>query len=187
MLKKGDFYFYQNLCQEKTCLDKLDNQADFENLAKRTTNKTEATKQSQSKPLRTEAQAENLEADFSDSTKPTRNYASGKSAAKRKRRELENLLAEKILTKTAYLKNTTAKKVLNFYANHKSKPCESDMVLHLLFGAASQRFALPALGRAAERRPTGKMLRRGKMLGIAPESPASGARFVGQFVLRKTQ
>lgn len=43
---------------------------------------------------------------------------------------------------------------------------------------ASQRFALPALGRAAERRPTGKMLRRGKMLGIAPESPASGARFV---------
>jgi len=44
---------------------------------------------------------------------------------------------------------------------------------------ACQRFALPALGRAAERRPTGKMLRRRKMLGIAPESPASGARFVG--------
>ena len=44
----------------------------------------------------------------------------------------------------------------------------------------AQRFALPALGRAAERRPTGKMLRRRKMLGIAPESPASGARFVGQ-------
>jgi hypothetical protein len=43
----------------------------------------------------------------------------------------------------------------------------------------AQRFALPALGRAAERRPTGKMLRRRKMLGIAPESPASGARFVG--------
>jgi len=42
----------------------------------------------------------------------------------------------------------------------------------------AQRFALPALGRAAERRPTGKMLRRGKRLGIAPESPASGARFV---------
>jgi hypothetical protein len=46
-------------------------QADFENLCKRTMNKTEATKQSQSKPLRTEAQAENLEADFSDSTKAT--------------------------------------------------------------------------------------------------------------------
>jgi len=46
---------------------------------------------------------------------------------------------------------------------------------------AFQRFALPALGRAGERRPTGKMLRRRKMLGIAPESPASGARFVGHF------
>jgi len=45
----------------------------------------------------------------------------------------------------------------------------------------AQRFALPALGRAAGRRPTGKMLRRRKMLGIAPESPASGARFVGRF------
>jgi hypothetical protein len=44
----------------------------------------------------------------------------------------------------------------------------------------AQRFALPALGRAAERRPTGKRIRRRKMLGIAPESPASGARFVGQ-------
>jgi len=59
------------------------------------------------------------------------------------------------------------------------------MVLHLLFGAASQRFALPALGRAAGRRPTGKMLRRRKMLGIAPESPASGARIVSpQLTLR---
>ena len=46
---------------------------------------------------------------------------------------------------------------------------------------AAQRFALPALGRAAGRRPTGEMLRRGKLLGIAPESPASGVRFVGQF------
>ena len=46
-------------------------------------------------------------------------------------------------------------------------------------GLTAQRFALPALGRAAGRRPTGKMLRRRKMLGIAPESPASGARFVG--------
>jgi len=51
----------------------------------------------------------------------------------------------------------------------------------MLLRTAAQRFALPALGRAAERRPTGKMLRRGKRLGIAPESPASGARFVGQF------
>jgi len=44
----------------------------------------------------------------------------------------------------------------------------------ILHGVA-QRFALPALGRAAGRRPTGKMLRRRKRLGIAPESPASGA------------
>jgi hypothetical protein len=51
-----------------------------------------------------------------------------------------------------------------------------DIVLH----GTAQRFALPALGRAAGRRPTGKMLRRRKMLGIAPDSPASGARFVGQ-------
>jgi hypothetical protein len=49
----------------------------------------------------------------------------------------------------------------------------------LYFARACQRFALPALGRAAGRRPTGKMLRRRKRLGIAPESPASGARFVG--------
>jgi len=33
--------------------------------------KTEATKQSQSKPPLTETQAKNLEASFSDSTKPT--------------------------------------------------------------------------------------------------------------------
>jgi hypothetical protein len=45
---------------------------------------------------------------------------------------------------------------------------------------ACQRFALPALGRAAGRRPTGKMKRRRKLLGIAAESPASGARFVGK-------
>jgi len=53
------------------------------------------------------------------------------------------------------------------------------MCYFILQGTA-QRFALPALGRAAGRRPTGKMLRRRKRLGIAPESPASGARFVGQ-------
>jgi len=43
---------------------------------------------------------------------------------------------------------------------------------------AAQRFALPALGRAAERRPNGKMIRRRKMLENGAESPASGARFV---------
>ena len=48
-------------------------------------------------------------------------------------------------------------------------------------GEAAERCALPALGRAAGRRPTGKMLRRREMLEITPESPASGARFVGRF------
>ena len=46
-------------------------QADFGNLAKPAKNKTEATKQSQSKTLQTETQTGNLEADFSDLTKPT--------------------------------------------------------------------------------------------------------------------
>jgi hypothetical protein len=54
------------------------------------------------------------------------------------------------------------------------------MVLHLLFGAASQRFALPALGRGRRSRPARKMTRRRKLLGMCAESPASGARFVGQ-------
>jgi len=49
----------------------------------------------------------------------------------------------------------------------------------------AQRFALPALGRAAERRPIGKRLRRRKLLGMCGESPASGARFVGQIATIK--
>jgi len=52
---------------------------------------------------------------------------------------------------------------------------------------ASQRFALPALGRAAERRPTGKMTRRRKLPEIAAESPASGARFVRRLLLCQTR
>jgi len=58
-------------------------------------------------------------------------------------------------------------------------------LLTFLSELAAQRFALPALGRAAERRPTGKMLRRRKRLGITPESPASGARFVGTLPIVK--
>jgi len=45
---------------------------------------------------------------------------------------------------------------------------------------ASQRFALPALGRGRRSRPTGKMIRRVELLEIAADSPASGARFVGK-------
>jgi hypothetical protein len=52
---------------------------------------------------------------------------------------------------------------------------------------AAQRFALPALGRAAERRPTGKMLTRRKMLGIAPDSTATSACYVKQhYVVHKS-
>ena len=48
------------------------------------------------------------------------------------------------------------------------------LVLH----GASQRFALPALGRGRRSRPARKMIRCVKLLGICAESPASGARFV---------
>jgi hypothetical protein len=57
--------------------------------------------------------------------------------------------------------------------------------LNLIFSRANilqgacQRFALPALGWGRRSRPTGKMIRRRKLLGICAESPASGARFVG--------
>ena len=51
----------------------------------------------------------------------------------------------------------------------------------LYFRASAQRFALPALGRGRRSRPTRKMIRRRKMLGMCAESPASGARFVGRF------
>jgi len=50
---------------------------------------------------------------------------------------------------------------------------------------ACQRFALPALGRGRQSRPTGKMLRRRKMPENGAESPASGARFVGQRFTQK--
>ena len=43
------------------------------------------------------------------------------------------------------------------------------------YASAAERFALPALGRGRRSRPTGKMIRRVKLLEIAAESPASGA------------
>ncbi len=45
---------------------------------------------------------------------------------------------------------------------------------------SSQRFALPALGQGRRSRPARKMIRRVKLLEIATESPASGARCVSQ-------
>ena len=50
----------------------------------------------------------------------------------------------------------------------------------LILQEASQRFALPALGRGRRSRPARKMTRRRKLLEIATESPASGARFVSR-------
>jgi len=120
--KKCDFYFYQNLCQEKTCLDKLDNQADFGNLAKPAKNKTETTKQSQSKPLQTETPAKNLEADFCDSTKQTRIYANEETAANEKAKNLKTCLLKKYWPKTLLWKVPPLQRVLNSYANLKRKP-----------------------------------------------------------------
>jgi len=58
-------------------------------------------------------------------------------------------------------------------------PCfhSGDFVLR----EATQRYALPALGRGRRSRPARKMIRRRKLLEIATESPASGARFVRLF------
>jgi len=57
----------------------------------------------------TETQTKNLEADFSDSTKPTRHFADEMKADKTKSGELENLLAKSQtqtkLEKTPPLKN----------------------------------------------------------------------------------
>ena len=120
LLKKDKFYFDQNNCRnekifyadQNACWKSADftftktfakkRQADFENLVKPTTDKTEATKQSQSKPLQTETLDKNLEADFSDLTKPTWNYANEENTAKRKSQELENLLAEKNIDRILY-------------------------------------------------------------------------------------
>ena len=49
----------------------------------------------------------------------------------------------------------------------------------IILHEATQRFALPALGWGRRSRPARKMTRRRKLLEIAAESPASGARFVG--------
>jgi len=50
---------------------------------------------------------------------------------------------------------------------------------YLIFSGAAQRYALPALGRGRRSRPARKRLRLEKCLRFSPESPASGACFVG--------
>ena len=142
------FYANQYACWKKaTCIFTKTfakkRQADFENLAKPTTNKAEATKQSQSKPPQTEMQAKNLEADFSDSTKPTWTFANAETTANEKAENLKTCLLKKILTKTAYLKSATAKNKLtlwieNYHAEKnilaKNETCEPKTYLVLLLG-----------------------------------------------------
>ena len=56
-----------------------------------------------------------------------------------------------------------------------------DYALSFIMQGTAQRFALPALGQGRRSRPARKMIRRRKLPEIAAESPASGARFVGQW------
>jgi len=129
----------------------------------------------------TETQTKNHEVRFSDSTKNNLKIFWRKKVYWTKKPEFENLLATN-QTKRWFAKMPPLKTNLNFWANFKT-----NIVIQRWFrfcSWATQRFALPALGRAAERRPTGKMLRRRKLLEIAAESPASGARFVGQWLWR---
>jgi len=72
-------------------------------------NKAEVTKQSQSKPPQTETQFENLEADLSDSTKPTRNKAREETVANEKAENLKTCLRKNTAPKP-YLKRAAAKK-----------------------------------------------------------------------------
>ena len=105
-----------------------------------------------------------------------------KNIAKRKSRELENvataprrrLLAEKILTKTAYLKSATAKNGFEFLSQSQNETCESNMVLHLLFGAASQRLALAAWGGRVESLSKRKKPKAAKKLQITRRVPQVG-------------
>ena len=106
-----------------------------------------------------------------------------------KKRELENLLAEKYRPKNANLKRAIAKAGINFYElktaalkkeNALRNSRFNETIMYLLLVA--QRHALPALGRGRRSRPARKMIRRRKLLGMCAESPASGARFVGRFL-----
>jgi len=112
--KTDEFYFDQNNCRNEKIFYADQNacwksavftfaktfakkrQADFWNLAKLTTNKTEATKQSQSKPPQTKTQTKNLEADFSDLTKQTWIYANEKTPPKEKAENLKTCLLKNI-------------------------------------------------------------------------------------------
>ena len=66
----------------------------------------------------------------------------------------------------------------------KQEPFRFSNYFEVTFTIAAERFALPALGWGRLRRPARKMIRRRKLLEIAAESPASGARLVGWLCAR---
>jgi hypothetical protein len=74
--------------------------------------------------------------------------------------------------------------LIPFYSLSK---LDSDQAPNGLRPAPHALRGVPALGRGRRSRPTGKMLRRRKLLGIAAEAPASGARFVGRFYFNALQ
>jgi len=77
-------------------------------------------------------------------------------------------------------KNATAKKNDFELLNSTTKPnlrFKDDFVFTL---GLPNGLRYPRWGGGRRSRPTGKMLRRRKLLEIAAESPASGARFVGK-------
>ena len=105
--EKINLWFSQSLCRKTT--------SRFWKLTKPTWNTASENGHNPSKPPPAETHAKNLEVDFSDSTKPTWTYASRESATERKRRELKNLLAEKIWNQNANLKNATVEAGIYFY------------------------------------------------------------------------
>ena len=138
--------------------------------------KPKATKQSQSKFMLTKTQTENLEVSFSDSTKPTRTFANEKNAAKRKSRELENLLAEN-QTQTQIWKTPPLKTEFAF---------SNSTIKRNLRIKDDFAFALGCLTAGVTRKWAGwdslreqEKLEARKLLENAAESHLSGARFVG--------
>ena len=119
-----------------------------------------------------------IEADFGDWTKPTWTFANAGNTANKNAENLKTCLLRKYWPKLLTWKTPPLKKDLNFWANRKANLVNQIWLLALLFGSATQRFALPALGQGRRSRPARKMIRRGKLLGMCAESPASGARFV---------
>ena len=108
-------------------------------------------KQNQSKPKLTKTQTKNLEVDFSDSTKPNRNFADKKKTCWTKKTELENLQIENQtqtqIWKTPPLKNWNRFSNLTIKRNLQIK----DGFAFALWPAC-QRIGSPAAGTGEPRR-----------------------------------